>query len=71
MWGTETVVPRGTWRIHPGDVHVAFGSPLALPPRETPARADHRAVAGAVMAAIGAMLPARYRATGEAGSTAA
>lgn len=71
VWGTETVVPRGTWRIHPGDVHVAFGSAVTLPAVEAPPRADHRAVAAAVMAAIATMLPDRYRPAGEADTTAA
>jgi 1-acyl-sn-glycerol-3-phosphate acyltransferase len=61
IWGTEKVLPRGTTRIHRGDVHVRYGSPVVLPVRERGARPDNRVVAAAIMDAIAAMLPPAYR----------
>lgn len=62
IWGTERVLPRGTARIHRGEVHLHYGKPVTLPDRVPTAHADHRAVAAAIMAAISALLPPAYRA---------
>jgi 1-acyl-sn-glycerol-3-phosphate acyltransferase len=70
VWGTERVLPRGSWRIHPGPVHVRYGPPVPLPAGTT-AATDNRAVAATIMEAISAMLPERYRAAVEHGTTAA
>ncbi len=61
IWGTEKVLPRGTTQIHRSTVHVRYGPPVALPRSDADARSDNRAVAAAIMDAISAMLPARYR----------
>lgn len=71
VWGTEKVLPRGSKRIHPDHVHVRYGPPVPLPARDAVARRDHRAVAAAIMGAISAMLPERYRAAVEHDTTAA
>jgi hypothetical protein len=56
------VLPRGTNRIRRGDVHVRYGTPVRLPAAGLGPRADNRATADAIMAAISAMLPPEYRA---------
>lgn len=71
VWGTETVLPRGSKRIRRGHVHVSYGPPVPLPPSDPVAKRDNRAVAAAIMGAISAMLPQRYRAAGERDTTAA
>jgi 1-acyl-sn-glycerol-3-phosphate acyltransferase len=62
VWGTEKVLPTGTRRITRADVHVRYGTPVAIPTGGTAARSDNRAAAAAIMDAISAMLPPRYRA---------
>lgn len=62
VWGTENVLARGTIRIHRADVHVRYGTPVSLPAGGAGARSDNRAVATAIMDAVSAMLPPRYRA---------
>ena len=64
VWGTEKVLAPGTTRIHRADVHVHYGSPVALPAGGGSTRGDNRAAATAIMDAVAAMLPARYRAAG-------
>jgi 1-acyl-sn-glycerol-3-phosphate acyltransferase len=71
VWGTEKVLPRGSQRIHRDHVHVRYGPPVALPSGDGSAKSDNRAVAGAIMNAISAMLPQRYRAAVEPDTTAA
>ena len=61
IWGTETVLPRGTTRLHRNDVHVRYGPPVELPARERGARPDNRLAAAVIMEAVAALLPARYR----------
>ena len=61
IWGTEKVLPRGTTRIHRGEVHLAYGAPVALPVREHGTRPDNHRVAAAIMDAIATMLPPEYR----------
>ncbi len=61
VWGTEQVIAPGTTRIHRAHVHVRYGGPVALSTDEGSARHDNRAIAKAIMDAIAAMLPARYR----------
>ncbi len=70
VWGTEKVIPRGTTRIHRADVHVHYGPPVALPSGAATARGDNRIVAAAIMDAISAMLPPRYRAAVETNAPA-
>ncbi len=62
VWGTEKVLAPGTRRIHRADVHVQYGTRVALPTGGTAARLDNRLVAATIMSAISAMLPERYRA---------
>lgn len=62
VWGTEKVLPRGSTRVHRGEVHVTYGPAVALPAGGATARGDNRVVAAAIMDAISSMLPARYRA---------
>ena len=62
VWGTEKVLPRGTVRIHRGEVHLRYGTAVVLPPGGEGAHRDNRAVAGAVMTAVSDMLPPAYRA---------
>jgi 1-acyl-sn-glycerol-3-phosphate acyltransferase len=62
VWGTEKVLARGSKRIHRADVHVRYGTPVALPPSGPDAHNDNRAAAAAIMDAISSMLPPRYRA---------
>jgi 1-acyl-sn-glycerol-3-phosphate acyltransferase len=66
IWGTEKVLPRGSSRIHRRDVHLSYGAPVILPPVATGSRADHHAVAAAIMGAISEMLPPEYRAADSA-----
>jgi 1-acyl-sn-glycerol-3-phosphate acyltransferase len=61
VWGTEKVLPRGSRRIHPTDVHVRYGPPVRLPAADGGSRAGNREVAAAIMAAIATMLPPEYR----------
>ncbi|MBJ7594462.1 MAG: 1-acyl-sn-glycerol-3-phosphate acyltransferase [Candidatus Dormibacteraeota bacterium] len=61
VWGTEQVIAPGRTRIHRAPVHVRYGRPVALPTSEGSARHDNRAIAAAIMDAISAMLPPRYR----------
>jgi 1-acyl-sn-glycerol-3-phosphate acyltransferase len=62
VWGTENALAPGTRRIHRADVHVRFGTAVALPDGGAGAHRDNRAVATAIMDAVSAMLPERYRA---------
>jgi 1-acyl-sn-glycerol-3-phosphate acyltransferase len=62
VWGTEKVLPRGTVRIHRGEVHLRYGTAVELPPGGEGAHRDNRAVAGAIMTAVSDMLPPAYRA---------
>jgi 1-acyl-sn-glycerol-3-phosphate acyltransferase len=62
IWGTEKVLPRGTNRIHRGDVHLRYGVPVTLPAAGQGPRADNHAAAAAIMDAISQMLPPEYRA---------
>jgi 1-acyl-sn-glycerol-3-phosphate acyltransferase len=66
VWGTEKVLPRGTNRIHRGDVHLRYGTPVRLPAAGHGPRADNHAAAAAIMDAISRMLPSEYRAVGSA-----
>lgn len=66
VWGTEKVLPRGTNRIHRGDVHLRYGAPVTLPAAGQGARRDNRAAAAAIMGAISQMLPPEYRAVDSA-----
>ena len=70
VWGTEQVLGRGTIRIHRADVHVRYGAPVALPAGGAGARRDNRDAAAAIMDAISAMLPPRYRAASSHEATA-
>jgi 1-acyl-sn-glycerol-3-phosphate acyltransferase len=70
VWGTERVLARGSKRIHRDHVHVHYGPPVRLP-TGAGRSSDNRAVAGAIMDAISAMLPERYRAAVEHDTTAA
>jgi 1-acyl-sn-glycerol-3-phosphate acyltransferase len=65
VWGSENALPRGTIRIHRAEVHLRYGRPVALPADGAGPRSDNRAVAAAIMDAIAAMLPPRYRAAVE------
>ncbi len=70
VWGTEKVLATGTRRIKRADVHVQYGTPVVLPAEGAAARSDNRAAAAAIMAAIAAMLPPRYRAAEPRGAPA-
>ena len=69
VWGTENVLPLGTTRIHRADVHVRYGNAGCAPHRRGHPRGDNRAVAAAIMDAISAMLPPRYRPSGTDGQS--
>jgi 1-acyl-sn-glycerol-3-phosphate acyltransferase len=66
VWGTEKVLPRGTNRVHRGDVHLRYGAPVTLPAARQGSRADYHAAAAAIMDAISQMLPLEYRAVDSA-----
>lgn len=70
VWGTEKVLATGSRRINRADVHVRYGIPVVLPAAGAAARSDNRAVAAAIMDAIAAMLPVRYRAAEHQGAPA-
>ena len=70
VWGTENVLATGTKRINRSDVHVRYGTPVVLPAGQGAPRSDNRAVAAAIMSAVSAMLPARYRAAEPQGAPA-
>ncbi len=61
VWGTEKVLATGSKRIHRADVNVRFGAPVALPGGDGGDRAGNHDVAVAIMDAVAAMLPPRYR----------
>ena len=61
VWGTEKALPKGSRRPRRATVHVRYGPALALPAGGAGSRLDNAAVAGAIMAAVAAMLPERYR----------
>lgn len=68
IWGTEAVLPRGSVRIHRGDVHLRYGTPVRLPDAGPGVRPDNQRVAAAIMDAIAALLPERHRPAGAAGA---
>jgi 1-acyl-sn-glycerol-3-phosphate acyltransferase len=56
IWGTETMMAKGSLRIHPGTAHVTFHAPVY--PRDYPTR---DALLKAVRKAIASGLPERMR----------
>ncbi len=64
VWGTETVLRRGSWRVNRGHVHVRFGPAVTLPHADGGSRSANRRAAAAIMGAVSAMLPERHRAVG-------
>jgi 1-acyl-sn-glycerol-3-phosphate acyltransferase len=56
IWGTETMMAKGSLRIHPGTAHITFHAPVY--PRGFATRED---LLDAVRAAIASGLPERMR----------
>jgi 1-acyl-sn-glycerol-3-phosphate acyltransferase len=52
IWGTETMMPKGSLRIHPGTAHIVFHSPIY--PSDFDTRAE---LSAAVRASIASGLP--------------
>jgi 1-acyl-sn-glycerol-3-phosphate acyltransferase len=64
-WGSERVIPRGSWLPRRADVEVRFGEPFRLPAASPDGRPlSNREAATAMMVRVIALLPAERRPVG-------